>query len=90
MNRQPFAHFSHIILEMQLSLKPDNSLKPSSYLRFTQKIVSVNAYVKLHIITFDRHLADFFARQCVLKGREIQDFTHDVVFITFDSVRHKI
>ncbi len=45
-------HFSN--LKINRSLQPDNPLKSPSYLRLTQKVFLINAYIKVEIITFQR------------------------------------
>ena len=76
--------------EMQLPLKPDHSPQSSSHCRFTQKVISVYTYIKLHIVAFNSQLKDLFSRHHIPEGMKIKDFPHDAVLIALNSVRHKI
>ena len=91
-NHQHFtAHISYRILnlEMQLSLQPDQSLKPAAYRWFAQQICAVYADIELDIITVDCHLTQLFASENILKIHEIYDLAHYTVLVALDSVGHE-
>ena len=75
---------------MKLSLQPHISLEAAANLRLAQKILPVDADVKLHVVAFYRELADFLSGKDILKAHKIQDFPQNAVLVALDAIRHKI
>ena len=85
----PLLYLS-ITAKLYLPLQPYDSFKSSPHLRFSQQIRLINTDIKLHIIAFYSHLINLFACQDIPKINTINNFSHYIILIALNSIRHKI
>ena len=77
-------------LKVDSSLQPHISFESASDCRFAHDLSFWYTYIEQKAVHIQFHDADIFSRYLISGKTIFQDFSHDLIPGTFDSVRHDV